>query len=127
MKKLIIEVYNKGAKTLCCFEGSWKQHFGILVDELPKASIICQVEADDVCESKKLLGDKFAIMGGVLTNMLRYGTKQECIDEAKKIVDICAPGGGFIFATERILCTLGDVKLDNLIAVNEFVHDYGKY
>ncbi len=127
MKKLVMEIFNKGAKTLCALEGTWKPYYEILHEELPKGSIICQLEADDICESKKLIGDKFAIMGGVLTNMLRYGTKQQCIDEAKRVVDICAPGGGFMFSTERILCTLGDVNVDNLIAVNQFVHEYGKY
>ncbi len=127
MKDEIMEIYNRGGKSDCTLQGTWKPYFEIMHDELPKGSILCHLEDDDIYETKKLIGDKFAIIGGVSTNMLRYGTRQECIDEAKKIVDICAPGGGLIFSVEKGLCTLGDVNVDNLIAVNQFVHDYGKY
>ncbi len=127
MRDEIMEVYNRGSKTLLVMEGTWEPYYEIMLRDLPQSSVLCALEADDVIKAKKLIGDKFTIVGGVLTNTLRYGTRQECLDEAKKIVDECAPGGGFIFSMEKCLCTYGDIKTENLIAVNQFVHEYGKY
>lgn len=127
MMKLILEVYNSGSKTLLFMEGKWKQNFPRLLEDLPKSSVLCMLEEDDPIEAKKIIGDYFTIIGGVSTNMLRLGSKKECLDEAKRIIDECAPGGGFIFSTEKSLISLGDVNIDNFIAVNQFVHEYGKY
>ncbi|RJE48510.1 hypothetical protein A7K50_09665 [Dehalobacter sp. MCB1] len=125
-KKMLLRVNELGTKTLMFLEGKWEPYYDFL-RELPKASILCYLEADDIIEAKKKLGDKFAVLGGVPTSMLKYGNKQECIDEAKRIIDACAPGGGFLFTTERALISPADVNVENLKAVNEFVHAYGAY
>lgn len=127
MRDEIMEVYNRGSKTLLFLEGTWEPYYEIMLRDLPQSSVLCGLEDDDIIKGKKLIGDKFTIVGGVCTNTLRFGTRQECLDEAKKIVDNCAPGGGFIFSMEKSLCTYGDVNTENLIAVNQFVHEYGKY
>lgn len=125
--ELLMEIYNRGSKTLMFMEGKWENYYQLMLDELPQSSVLCLLEGDDIIKAKKMIGNKFTIMGGVNSNLMRYGTIQECKDEAKRIIDECAPGGGFIFTTEKSLCTLGDVKVENLIAVNQFVHEYGKY
>jgi len=127
MRDLIMEVYNRGSKTLLVMEGSWERHYETLLEDLPQSSVLCWLEDDDIIKAKKTLGQKFTIVGGAKINTLRYGTKQQCLDEAKRVVDACAPGGGFIFSFEKALCTYGDVNTENLIAVNQFVHEYGKY
>lgn len=126
MKRFILEVYSRGSKTMVFMEGTWSRFFDLMVDELPKGSILCMLEDDDIIETTKKIGHHFPIMGGVHSNHLRHSTKQQCIDEAKRILDECAPGGGFVWTTEKSLCTLGDVNIDNLIAVHEFVHNYGR-
>ena len=127
MRDMLLEVYNRGSKTVLFMEGEWERHYETLLNDLPKSSILCLLEDDDIVKAKKLIGHKFTILGGVKTDKLRFGTKEECIDDAKRILDECAPGGGFIFTTEKALCAHGDVNDSNLIAVNQFVHDYGKY
>lgn len=127
MKEYLIKVHNNGSKTIVFMEGEWKKFFELMTFELPQSSIVCLLESDDIVEAKKAIGQQFTIAGGVNTNFLRYKSKQECIDEAKRIIDECAPGGGFIFSLEKTMCTLGDVNIENLIAVNQFVHEYGKY
>lgn len=125
-KKMLLRVHELGTQTFAYLEGTWKPYYDYL-DELPPNCMIGLLEADDPIEAKKLLGDKITIVGGMPVNLLRYGTKQQCLDHAKKIVDACAPGGGFIFSTDKALLSAGDVKVENLIAVNEFVHEYGVY
>ena len=49
------------------------------------------------------------------------------IEVAKKALDIYAPGGGYIFSQDKILLSAADAAAENLIAVNEYVRDNGKY
>lgn len=49
------------------------------------------------------------------------------MDKAKEILDIMAPGGGYIFGFDKMALTLGDINLENLAAVTDFVREYGKY
>lgn len=125
-KKLLLALHERGAKVYAFLEGNWEQYYEFL-QELPKSFLIGAFEKDDIFKAKKILGDRITIAGGMSLNMLRFGTKQECIEHAKKVVDMCAPGGGFIFGTNLVLLSKGDVNVENYKAVNEFVHNYGVY
>ena len=125
-KKLLLALHERGVKVFAYLEGNWENYYEFL-QELPKSFFIGNFEDDDVFKAKKLLGDRITISGGMTLNKLKYGTKQECIDYAKKLVDHCAPGGGYIFSTDLVLLSKGDVNVENLIAVNDFVHEYGVY
>jgi uroporphyrinogen-III decarboxylase len=57
-------------------------------------------------------------------DMLAFATKEECTQYAKKILDDCAPGGGYIFATDKPLLSLSDAKPENLKAVLDLVKEY---
>lgn len=127
LKDYCMEVYNRGSKTFLVMEGQWNRFYELMMDELPKDSIICVLDADNIIESKKILGHHFPILGGLTTNDVKYLTKQKLLDAAKNVIDACAPGAGYIFCMDKSLCSLGDVNVDNLIALNQFVHDYGKY
>ncbi len=122
-----LPVINGGGKIWMGMDGKCGRFFDFLKDNIPKGGIICYLESDDVFEAKKKIGDHFGIIAGVSTNSLRYKTKEECIDEAKHILDECAPGGGFIFSLEKALTTVTDVNPENLKAVNSYVHEHGVY
>lgn len=111
---------------MCYLEGSW-EHLYEFVNQFPKDMFICLLEKDDICKAKKLIGDNVTIAGGMNTEQLFYNSKEQLIEEAKRVVDICAPGGGFIFTTDKILIAPNDVNVDNFRAVNDFVMTYGKY
>ena len=56
--------------------------------------------------------------------LLSYASKERVADEVKRLLDICAPGGGFIFETTS---ALSHVKRENVEAMFETVKLYGKY
>ena len=126
LKRNLMALYEKGIKVFLMTEGDWTLFQDFFFD-LPKDFMILSIERDDIYEAKKRIGDIVTLFGGMKTDTLRYKTEQECIDEAKKLVDVCAPGGGFVFSTDRILISQADVNPANYIAVSNFVHEYGKY
>jgi len=64
--------------------------------------------------------------GGVNTqSTLRTGSPQQVEDEVKKIIDIMAPGGGFVFSTVHNIQE--DVPPENFWAMWDCLMKYGKY
>lgn len=64
--------------------------------------------------------------GGVDTqSTLKKGTTREVTDEVKKILDIMAPGGGFVFAAVHNIQE--DVPPENFWAMWDTLMEYGKY
>ncbi len=122
-KKMLMAIYELGGKVFAMFEGNWENYYEYL-QELPKNFVIGALEADDIVKAKKEIGNTITLVGGMLIDKLKYGTKSECIDYAKNIVDQCAPGGGYIFSTNVELLSGGDVNPENLKAVNKAIHVY---
>ena len=64
--------------------------------------------------------------GGVNTqSTLKEGTPQQVKDEVKRIIDILAPGGGFVFTTVHNIQE--DVPPENFWTMWDTLMEYGKY
>ncbi|MBS4026091.1 MAG: hypothetical protein KGZ96_10520 [Clostridia bacterium] len=117
---------NKGYVIRYYFESNY-EHLYDYLQELPKGQIVGLFEDDDLRKAKKFLGNNMAIAGGMPTSLLYLGSTQECIDYAKALIDDLAPGGGYIFAMNKIMLSPTDGRAENLKAVTEFAHEYGVY
>ena len=74
---------------------------------------------------KDTVGKHNCIIGGFDEHLLAVGTKEQIEDEVKRLLDICAPGSGYMFGVNR---TLGyDHKPENVEIMCEAVRKYGKY
>jgi len=91
--------------------------------EVPKGKVIYHFEECDMARAKKELGDIACISGNFPTTMLQFGTPAQVRDEVKRLLDICAPGGGYLFDTS---CALDEAKRENVEAMFESVALYGK-
>ncbi|NBJ14242.1 MAG: uroporphyrinogen decarboxylase [Dehalobacter sp. 4CP] len=108
------------------YEGDWSRYYDHL-QELPVKKSMGWFEHGDPKVIKEKLKNTMCITGLFPTPLLQYGTQQECIDKAKELLDVMAPDGGYIFATDKELIAPNDGKLENIIAVNKFVMEYGIY
>jgi uroporphyrinogen decarboxylase len=75
---------------------------------------------------KKDFGDVLTFWGGGIDTQstLNKGTPQQIKDEVKRIIDIMAPGGGFVFAPVHNI--QNDVPAKNFWAMWEAWQEYGK-
>jgi len=103
-------------------EGKYNSRLECL-KEVPKGKVIYHFEEVDMVQAKKVLGDVATVAGGFPVYLLDYGTKEQVIDEAKRLIDACAPGGGFIFETS---CGMDLAKRENVEALAETVRTCGK-
>ncbi|NLN54279.1 MAG: hypothetical protein GX150_08235 [Firmicutes bacterium] len=94
--------------------------------QLPKGAMVMMLDEDDPFEVHKAIGDWATLCTGIRSDLLKYGTKQQCIDYAKKCFDTFAPGGGFMFLQNKPFLYAQDVNPENVVAVYEFANEYGK-
>lgn len=120
---IIEEIIKNGMTPYIYTEGPYDSRLECL-KEVEKGKVVYHFEECDMINAKKVLGDIACIAGGFPVYLLDYGTKQEVIDECKRLIDGCAPGGGFIFETS---CGIDNAKPENLEAMMETVKTYGKY
>ena len=125
-KQQIEGMTKSGSKLFMLAEGTWGHLFDYFLD-LPKDSVIMVLENDDMIESYKKLGHHQILAGGAPICNLRLSSKEENIDNAKRVVDACGgPESGYIFSTDKAWSCAGDIN-QNLIEVFKFVHEYGQY
>lgn len=124
-KKLVDGLSEAGAGVLLFVEHDWTRFLDYL-NELPKG-VHMMFEYGDPKVIKEKVGKKHIISGLYPLTLLAQGTKQECIDKAKELIDILAPGGNYVFSFDKVALNLKDANPENLIAVNEFVREYAVY
>ena len=81
----------------------------------------------DLKKLKHDFGDVLTFWGGGVDTQstLNNGTPQQVADEVKRIIDILAPGGGFVFAPVHNI--QDDVSAENFWAMWDTLQEYGKY
>lgn len=125
LKETIMHAYNKGSMSWVQFQGDCAHILDYFM-ELPKGSVIVNLEKEDPIEVKKKYGHHIAIQAGVPMAWYRGRSKEECVDYAKRIIEECAPGGGFVFGIDSAGLSEGDLCQDKMNAVFQVVHDYRK-
>lgn len=124
-KKMLDALAERGVWAHCFMEQDWMRYLDYLQD-LPKNTKFI-FEYGDPQLTKDKLGTDYVISGFYPVSLLKTGTKEECIDKAKELIDILAPGGGFVFQTDKTFVSLSSFKPENWMAVCDFIQEYGVY
>jgi len=122
-KKVIMALVNEGIMPILFAEGSYNTRLEI-IKELPKTSVAWWFDQTDMARAKEILGDKVCIIGNVPTSLLMTGTPQEVKEHCRKLIELCAPGGGYVLSGGANI-DKGDP--DNLRAMMEAVKEYSAY
>ncbi|MCL2339390.1 MAG: hypothetical protein FWC59_00600 [Actinomycetia bacterium] len=122
LQKIIEKIIELGMTPYIYTEGPYTTRLEFLKD-VPAGKVIYHFEECDMIKAKKVLGDTACISGGFPVALLNFGTKQQVIDECKRLIDGCAAGGGYIFETSS---GMDLVKPENIEAMFETVKTYGK-
>jgi len=123
LQKIILAIIESGHVPYIYTEGKYDTRIDCLT-EVPPGKVFYHFEDVDMAVAKKKLGGIACISGGFPAAMLDWSTPDQVRDAVKKIMDDCAPGGGFIFETS---CGLGKCKRENVEIMFETVKEYGVY
>lgn len=125
MKKVCDTYASMGVFNHLWCEDDWTRYLDYLM-ELPTNTLL-MFEYGDMQKIKDTVGKKHIIAGLYPVSLLKTASKQECIDKAKEMLDVLAPGGKYIFSMDKIIININEKEFENLCAVTEFVREYGAY
>lgn len=123
--KALTETVIEQGHNICFFFEKKYSHLYEYLQELPQKGIIGVFEEDDIRVVKKKLGNTMAVAGGLSSNLMKHGTKEECINHVKALIDDLGPGGGYFISNDIPLHFPGDARPENLKAVADCINDYG--
>jgi hypothetical protein len=122
LQHYLVELIDAGLTPVVYCEGRYDSRLKHL-REVPTGKVVYDFELVDMAKAKEMLGDVACIAGNVPNVLLTHGTKQEVIDYTKRLIDTCAPGGGFMLDSGAVV---DDAKAENLMAMFETAELYGK-
>ena len=120
--KVIHALADMGVTPIIYTEGPYHSRLEQMVD-LPENKCVIHFEDIDLARAKATVGKTNCITGNFPIYLLEHGTVEQVVEEAKRQIDIGAPGGGFIFETNA---SIEKVKRENLHALYDTVRTYGK-
>jgi uroporphyrinogen-III decarboxylase len=124
LKKVVDALIAEGIMVTLFAEGSYNTRLDS-VNEFPKGMVHWMFDQTDMARAKAVLGDKCSISGNVPASLLVAGTPEEVKEHCRRLIEVCAPGGGYILAPGNM--DIASVKLENVLAMNAAAREYGVY
>lgn len=89
--------------------------------DYPKGHIAVQTEQDDIYELAKALPN-CCMVGGITSDVLSKGTKEECISQVKDLIEnIGERDGGLILTQNKMMTFKNDANPENMKAVCDYI------
>jgi uroporphyrinogen-III decarboxylase len=123
LKALMMAGIENGLTPYVFCEGNYNTRLEQLCD-VPKGKVIYMFEKVDMKRVKETVGKVACICGNLPTATLMFSTPEKVADETKKLLDICAPGGGFIMDASIVI---DRCPKENLHAMFDTTLKYGVY
>jgi hypothetical protein len=123
LRKLLTAFIEEGLVPMVFAEGNCTDRLEFF-SEMPRASIIWYFEIMNMAYAKKVVGDRACIAGNVPVSTLCTGTPGQVREQCRKLIETCAPGGGYILAGAASM-DKGDP--DNLRVMMAAAKEYGTY
>lgn len=123
LRKIMLALIDMGVTPYIYTEGPYNTRLKFLAD-VPKGKVFYHFENVDMAEAKRVLGGTAAICGNLSISRMEFGKKEDIIEETKRLLDVCAPGGGYLFDFNG---SLENCKPENMDAMFETLDKYGKY
>ena len=120
LKRIIDEVVAKNKTIQLFVEGSFLR-FADYFKDYPKGHIGLQVESDDILEVRRAFPN-CCVIGGMTSQLLGQGTREQCVDRVKFLVDELGPQG-FILGQDKMMSYRMDANPANVLAVCDYVRE----
>ena len=123
LRKVCLALIDEGIVPSLFAEGSYMTRLET-VNEFPRGAVAWRFDRTDMATAKKVLGDKCCISGNVPTSLLSTGTAQGVKEYCRNLIEVCAPGGGYILSAGA---SVDQAPPGNLRAMMEAAKEYGVY
>jgi uroporphyrinogen-III decarboxylase len=122
LKKVVDALVNEGILPELFAEGSYTSRLET-VNEFSKGAVSWLFDKTDMALAKKIVGKTCCISGNVPSSLMVTGGPNEVKEYCRKLIEVCAPGGGFILSGGA---QVDQGNPDNLRAMMEAAKEYGR-
>ena len=124
LKKMCDALIEDGIMVNLFAEGTHNDRLDYYAD-FPKGWVTYMFDRTDMAKAKKAVGHKCCITGNVPASLVITGTPQQVKDACRKLIEDCAPGGGYVLAGG---CSATETKNpENFKMFMEAAVEYGTY
>jgi hypothetical protein len=122
-KKICLALIEEGLVPMPFAEGKYTNRLNTIAD-MPKSGVVWYFDQTDMAQAKKVLGGVSCIVGNVPTSVVITNTPEQVKEYCRKLIEICAPGGGYILAGGA---SIDRGNIENLRAMMDAAYQYGTY
>ena len=123
LRKVIIGLINEGMVPLLFAEGSYNDRLDVISD-IPKGKAVWWFDRTDMKRAKEKVGQVACLAGNMPLALLCTGTPNQVESYCKDLIEVAAPGGGFIFSSGA---GMQGSKPENVKAMIASAREYGVY
>ena len=123
LKKVMDTLIEEGISVHLFAEGRYNERLDYIKD-FPKGWVTWQFDQTDMANAKKIVGGTCCIVGNVPASIVITGTAKEVKECCRKLIETCAPGGGYVLSGGAMAT---EAKAENLRAFMEAAKEYGVY
>jgi uroporphyrinogen-III decarboxylase len=123
LRRLFLAMIDEGLVPFPFAEGRYTNRLKQITDT-PRSGVVWWFDQTDMKEAKKALGDVSCIVGNVPTSVVMTGTVEQVKENCRKLIEDCAPGGGYILGGGA---SVDKAKIENLRAMMDAAKEYGVY
>jgi hypothetical protein len=123
LKKVIDALIDEGIMVFLFAEGKYNRRLEYIKD-FPKGWVSWQFDQTDMANAKKIVGQTCCIWGNVPTSVMCTGTPQEVKEYCRRLIETCAPGGGYILTGGA---SATESNAANFKAMMAAAREYGRY
>ena len=123
LRKLLMAMIEEGLVPIAFAEGSYNNRLKQITDT-PKSGVVWYFDRTDMTQAKRVLTDVSCIVGNVPSSIVMTGTSRQVKEKCRKLIETCAPGGGYILASGS---SIDKGNIENLRAFMEAAYEYGVY
>lgn len=123
LKKVMDALIEEGISVHLFAEGAYNERLEYIGD-FPKGWVTWAFDKTDMAKAKRMIGDKCCIVGNVPASIVITGTAEEVKESCRKLIEICAPGGGYVLAAGA---SATEAPAENLRAFMAAAKEYGVY
>jgi uroporphyrinogen-III decarboxylase len=123
LQKLFLAMIEEGLVPFPFAEGRYNNRLKQITDT-PRTGVVWYFDQTDMARAKKTLGDIACIVGNVPTSIVMTGTSSQVKENCRRLIETCAPGGGYILAGGA---SIDKGNIANLKAMMEAAYEYGIY
>jgi uroporphyrinogen-III decarboxylase len=123
LRKVVMAFIEEGLMVSLFAEGRYNNRLKHITD-LPKGWVNWAFDKTDMKKAKEILGGICCISGNIPSSLMATGTPQEVKEYCCKLIEYCAPGGGYVLSGGA---SVTETNAENLRVIMEASREYGVY